>query len=521
MQRWGIQPEFVLLGSLVLVAAGVAVGFFLRRLMAEAKMKSFQAQREQLQAEAQQLQAEAQAKSSEMLLKAKDESIRLREEVAQEAKVQSQELRREEERQRQRQSNIDRRFDKMEQRERKLNQRHSEMDKREQSLEGLEAERRQELQRVSGLSVEGAKTILLESIREEYRDDMARVIREAEAEAEAEADRRAGKIITLAIGRMASDQVAGATVTTVPLPSDEMKGRIIGRQGRNIRAIESATGADLVVDDTPEAITISCFDPIRREVARLLLSRLVQDGRIHPGRIEKEAERAREEVDRIIREEGAQAAQKVGVRDLHPELIKLVGRLKFRTSYGQNQLIHSLETSHLAGLMASEVKANVRLAKLGGLLHDIGKAVSHENDGPHALVGADLARRYGMADNVVNCVAAHHYEQEPESVEAVLIAAADALSGARPGARRESIESYIKRITALEEIAASFEGVDDAYAIQAGREIRIIVKPERVDDLAIIELSRGIAQKVEQNLQYPGQIKVTVIRETRAIEYAK
>ena len=514
MQRWGIQPAFVLLGSLLLLAAGVALGFYLRRLMAEAKMNSVQAQVERLE-------AEAQAKASAMILTAKDQSIRLREEVAEEAKAQSQELRREEERQRQRQSNIDRRFDKLEQRERTLNEHQSALDKRDEGLEGLEAERQAELQRVAGLSVEEARTILLENIRGDYRADMARVIREAEAEAEAEADRRAGKIITLAIGRMASDQVAEATVATVSLPSDEMKGRVIGRQGRNIRAIESATGADLVVDDTPEAITISCFDPIRREVARLLLTRLVQDGRIHPGRIEKEAERATEEVDRIIREEGAQAALQVGVRDLHPELIKLVGRLKFRTSYGQNQLIHSLETSHLAGLMASELKANVKLAKLGGLLHDIGKAVSHENDGPHALVGADLARRYGMANNVVNCVAAHHYEQEPESVEAVLIAAADALSGARPGARRESLESYIKRITALEEIAASFEGVEDAYAIQAGREVRIIVKPERVDDLAIIELSRGIAAKVEQNLQYPGQIKVTVIRETRAIEYAK
>ncbi len=300
-----------------------------------------------------------------------------------------------------------------------------------------------------------------------------------------------------------------------------MKGRIIGRQGRNIRAIESVTGADLVVDDTPEAITIYCFDPVRREIARLLLTRLVQDGRIHPARIEKEAQRAKDEVGRIIREEGEQAVLKMGVRDLHPELIKLVGSLKFRTSYGQNQLQHSLETARLAGLMASELHADVRLAKLGGILHDIGKAVSHENSGPHALVGADLARRYGMPANVVNCIAAHHYEEEPQSVEAVLIAAADALSGARPGARRESLESYIKRITALEEIARAFEGVGEAYAIQAGREIRIIVKPEEVDDLAVIELSRGIAEKVEQNLQYPGQIKVTVIRETRAVDYAK
>ena len=514
MPRGGIQPITLVMGSLALLAAGVALGFFLRRLMAEAKVKSAQAQ-------ADQLLAEAQAQAAALILKAKDEIIHLQDEASQERKQQRQESRREEERLRRRQSSIDRRFDKIEQRERKLNQRQIALDGRDQALGNLEAEKREELRRISALTAEEAKELLLQGIREEYRDDMARVIREIEAEAEEEADRRAQKIITVAIGRLASDQVAEATVSTVPLPGDEMKGRIIGRQGRNIRAIESATGADLVVDDTPEAITISCFDPVRREIARLLLTRLVQDGRIHPARIEKEAQRAKDEVGRIIREEGEQAVLKVGVRDLHPELINLVGSLKFRTSYGQNQLQHSLETARLAGLMASELHADVRLAKLGGILHDIGKAVSYENGGPHALVGADLARRYGMPANVVNCIAAHHYEEEPQSVEAVLIAAADALSGARPGARRESLESYIKRITALEEIARAFEGVGEAYAIQAGREIRIIVKPEEVDDLAVIELSRGIAEKVEQNLQYPGQIKVTVIREMRAVDYAK
>ena len=514
MLRNGIQPITLLMGSLALLAAGVALGFFLRRLMAEAKVKSAQAQ-------ADQLLAEAQAQSAALILKAKDEIIHLQDEASQERKQQRQESRREEERLRRRQSSIDRRFDKIEQRERKLNQRQSAMDSRDQALGNLEAEKREELRRIAALTTEEAKELLLQGIRGEYRDDMARVIREIEAEAEEEADRRAQKIITVAIGRLASDQVAKATVSTVPLPGDEMKGRIIGRQGRNIRAIESVTGADLVVDDTPEAITISCFDPVRREIARLLLTRLVQDGRIHPARIEKEAQRAKDEVGRIIREEGEQAVLKMGVRDLHPELIKLVGSLKFRTSYGQNQLQHSLETARLAGLMASELHADVRLAKLGGILHDIGKAVSHENSGPHALVGADLARRYGMPANVVNCIAAHHYEEEPQSVEAVLIAAADALSGARPGARRESLESYIKRITALEEIARAFEGVGEAYAIQAGREIRIIVKPEEVDDLAVIELSRGIAEKVEQNLQYPGQIEVTVIREYRARDYAR
>jgi len=504
----------LLIGCLVALAVGVALGIIFYRLLAEAKIKSAKAQ-------ADQLLAEAQARAREIVLKAKDDALRLRDEVAEETKKLRQELRREEERLRRRQENIDRRFDKIEQRERKLNQRQSRLDKKERELEKLEAQRREELQRISGLSSEEAKELLLETVREEYREEMARVIREVEAEAREEADRKAREIITVAIGRLASDHVAETTVSTVPLPSDEMKGRIIGRLGRNIRAIENVTGVDLVVDDTPEAITISCFDPVRREVARLLLTRLVQDGRIHPGRIEKEARRAKEEVARIIREEGERAALEVGVRDLHPELIKLVGSLKFRTSYGQNQLQHSLETAHLAGLMASELGAKVQLAKLGGLLHDIGKAVSHEDSGPHALVGADIARRYGMSPQVVNCIAAHHYEEEPQSVEAVLVAAADALSGARPGARRESLESYIKRITALEELAASFEGVAEAYAIQAGREIRIIVKPEEVDDLAIIELSRGIAEKVEQNLEYPGQIKVTVIRETRAVDYAK
>ena len=514
MPRGGIHPITLIMGSLALLALGVALGFFLRRLLAEARIKSAQARAEQILSE-----AEAQAK--EMILQARDEAIRLEEAAAEERRQRQQELRQEEERLRRRQASIDHRYDKMEQRERRLNQRQSRLDKRESELEALEAQRQEELLRISGLSREEAKELLLETIRGQYREDMARVIREVEAEAQEEADRRAQKIISLAIGRLASDQVVESTVSAVHLPNEELKGRIIGRQGRNIRAIENATGVDLVVDDTPEAITISCFDPVRREVARLLLSRLVQDGRIHPGRIEKEVHRAQEEVERVIREEGERAAMEVGAHDLHPELIKLVGSLKFRTSYGQNQLQHSLETAHLAGLMASELKANVPLAKLGGLLHDIGKAVSHENGGSHALVGADIARRYNLSPELVNCIAAHHYEEEPQSVEAVLVAAADALSGARPGARRESLESYIKRITALEELASSFEGVAEAYAIQAGREIRIIVNPQAVDDLAIIEMSRQIAEKVEQNLEYPGQIKVTVIRETRAVDYAK
>ncbi|RME81465.1 MAG: ribonuclease Y, partial [Caldilineae bacterium] len=320
---------------------------------------------------------------------------------------------------------------------------------------------------------------------------------------------------------LASDIVAESTITSVPLPSDEMKGRIIGRQGRNIRAIESVTGVDLVVDDTPEAIIISSHDPVRREVARMTLTKLVQDGRIHPARIEKEVEKAQQEVERAIREAGEEAVYQTGFQGLHPELIKLIGRLKFRTSYGQNQYYHAIETSHLAGLLAAELHGDVRAAKMGGLLHDLGKAVSHEVEGPHALVGADIARRYGVPEKVVNIIASHHGEVEPQSLEAILVASADAISGARPGARRESLENYIKRLTALEEIATSFKGVQQAYAIQAGREVRIIVMPDAVDDMRVIELSREIAQKVEDSLQYPGQIKITVIRETRAVEYAK
>jgi len=358
-------------------------------------------------------------------------------------------------------------------------------------------------------------------VEQDARQDMARVIREVESEAREEGERRAREIIVTAIQRIASDQVAEVSVSTVPLPSDDMKGRIIGRQGRNIRALENATGVDLVVDDTPEAVLLSCFDPVRREVARVALNKLILDGRIHPARIEKVVEKARDEVNQVIREAGEQAAMDAGVPGLHPEIQKLLGRLKFRTSYGQNQLSHAVETAHIAGILAAEVGGNVQVAKMGALLHDLGKAVDHEVEGAHASIGADLAKRYGVPQQVVNCIAAHHNETETESLEAVIVEAADAISGARPGARRENLETYVKRIKALEEVASSFEGVAESYAIQAGREIRIIVKPEQIDDLAAIQLSKSIAKTVEENLQYPGQIKITVIRETRAVDFAK
>jgi ribonuclease Y len=476
---------------------------------------------ESAESKAERILAEADTASKETLIQARDEAIQLRNEAEQEYKRQERELRQEDSRLQRRRASLDERFEQLDKRERTLSQRQSALDKRYNQLEKLEQDRLAELQRVANLTEEEAKDLLLKTVEEGARQDMARVIREVEAEAAEEADRRARKIVTLAIQRIASEQVSEVSVSTVPLPSDEMKGRIIGRQGRNIRALENATGVDLVVDDTPEAVLLSCFDPVRREVARVALSKLIVDGRIHPARIEKVVAKAREEVDQIIREAGEQAALEAGVPGLRPDILKLLGRLKFRTSYGQNQLDHAVETAHLAGILAAELGANIQVAKAGALLHDLGKAVDHEVEGPHALIGADLARRYGVPAPIVNCIAAHHGEAEYESLEAIVVEAADAISGARPGARRESLETYVKRIKALEDVASSFEGVDESYAIQAGREIRIIVKPEQIDDLAAIQLSKNVAKAVEENLQYPGQIKVTVIRETRAVDFAK
>jgi ribonuclease Y len=465
--------------------------------------------------------AEAETMAKEKLVQARDEALKLRNEAEREGKVRERELRQEESRLQKRRASLDERFEQLDKRERTINQRQSALDKRYNQLEKLEKDRLAELERVANMSQEEAKELLLKTVEEETRNDMARVIREIEAEAREEGERRARKLVTLAIQRIASDQVSEVAVSTVPLPSDDMKGRIIGRQGRNIRALEKATGVDLVVDDTPEAVLLSSFDPIRREVARVALNKLILDGRIHPARIEKVVAKAQDEVEQIVREAGEQAAIDAGVPGLHPEILKILGRLKFRTSYGQNQLHHAIETAHLASILAVELGANVQIAKAGALLHDLGKAIDHEVEGPHAILGADLAKRYGVSAAVVNCIAAHHGEAEGESLEAIIVEAADAISGARPGARRESMETYIKRIKALEEVANSFDGVAESYAIQAGREIRIIVKPEQVDDLAAIQLSRSVARAVEENLQYPGQIKVNVIRETRAVDFAK
>jgi ribonuclease Y len=504
----------VVVAAVVSLALGVAAGYFYFRYRSRVLVETADRQAERILGE-----AETEAKGK--LVQARDEILRLQTELERENKRRERELRQEEDRLQRRRASLDERFEQLDKRERTLSQRQSTMDKRYNRLEALEKERLAELERVASMSEEEAKDLLLKTVEQDARQDMARIIREVEAEASEEGERRARKIVTLAIQRIAAEQVSEVSVSTVPLPSDDMKGRIIGRQGRNIRALENATGVDLVVDDTPEAVILSCFDPVRREVARMALNKLILDGRIHPARIEKVVAKSQDEINQIIREAGEQATIEAGVPGLHPEIIKLLGRLKFRTSYGQNQLDHSVETAHLASILANELGANAQVAKAGALLHDLGKAVDHDVEGPHALIGADLAKRYGLSPEVVNCIAAHHAEAESESLEAIIVEAADAISGARPGARRESLETYVKRIKALEEVASSFEGVDESYAIQAGREIRIIVRPEQIDDLAAIQLSKNIAKSIEDNLQYPGQIKVTVIRETRAVDFAK
>lgn len=473
------------------------------------------------QRQSERLLSEAETEIKQQRLALKEEEVRLRDAAETEATKRRRDLERIEERLQNRLESVDKRMEQLESRERKQNQREAKLNERTKIVESLEEERQSELQRIARMTEEEAQQVLLQEVEKSTRQEMARTIREVEAEVMEEADRRAREIITLAIERVASDHISEYAVSSVSLPSDEMKGRIIGRQGRNIRAIEQAIGVDLVVDDTPEAILISSFDPVRREVARIALSKLVSDGRIHPARIEKEVEKAQLEVEQVIREAGEQAIIETNTQGLHRELQKLLGRLKFRTSYGQVQLYHAIETAHIAAIIAAELHADVKTARLGGLLHDIGKAVSHEIDGPHALVGAEIAKRYGVNDKVVNCIAAHHHEVEPQSLEAVIVAAADAISGARPGARRESLEAYIKRVTALEEIGNSFQGVSQTFAIQAGREIRVIVRPDEIDDMSAIELSKSIAKKIEDNVQYPGQIRVTIIRETRAVEYAK
>lgn len=509
-----LRIVWMIIAGIVGILAGGGAVYFVQRALAKDKL-------EQAKAQSQQLVDEAQKRATEIELAAEKQALQVRNDAEEQAQKKLQDLRREDERLQNRRESLDERMDRLEERERGLNRRQSRLDRIKNQIEELHAQQQAELERVANLSQEEAQEVLLKQVEEQVRDDMARLIREMEAKAHAEAEVKAREVITTAIQRYAADHVAETTVSMVALPSDEMKGRIIGRSGRNIRAIEQATGVDVIVDDTPEAVILSSFDPVRREIARVTVEKLVSDGRIHPARIEKTVEKATQEVQEIIRDEGERAVLNAGVPGIHPELVKLLGQLKWRTSFGQNVLLHSLETAHLAGMMAAELGADVRLAKEGGLLHDIGKAVDHEVEGAHAAIGADLAKRYGRNARVIDCVAAHHGEVEAHCLEAVLVEAADAISGARPGARRESLDSYVKRVQGLEEIANGFDGVSQSYAIQAGREIRIIVRPDEVDDLAAIKLSKEIARSVEDSLQYPGQIKVTVIRETRAVDYAK
>ncbi len=466
--------------------------------------------------------SEASNRAADIIRQTEEKNKALQDETDKVISRRRRDLDNEEERLQRRRDDLDARVERLEKREQTLNKRQSSLDRKENEVKKMESDRVEELQRIAQMTIEEARQELLNAAEEEARNDIARIIRQVEAEARDEADTRARDVIALAVQRLASEHVSEISVSVVSLPSDEMKGRIIGRNGRNIRAFELATGVDVIVDDTPEAVTISSFDPVRREVAKRAMSKLVGDGRIHPARIEKLVEDAKIEVENTIREEGERAAYETGVHGLSPEIIKLLGRLRFRTSYGQNQHSHAIETAHVAGMIAAELGANVDIAKAGGLLHDIGKAIDHEIEGTHALIGADFIKRHGVKDKkVINAVAAHHHEVEHECVESYIVEAADAISGARPGARRESLESYIKRVKTLEEIATSFDGVEQSYALQAGREVRILVRPETVDDLSAIRLARNIAKQIEETMQYPGQIKVHVIRETRAVDYAK
>ncbi|MDT8716404.1 ribonuclease Y [Clostridium sp. 19966] len=464
---------------------------------------------------------EADSTKKEAVLEAKEEVHKLRTDFEKESRERRSEIQRLERRILQREESLDKKSDMLEKREETINHKLQEVETLQQSVNEIYTKQREELEKISGLSSEEAKQLLLEELNAELKHDSAVMIKEFETKTKEECDKKARDIITTAIQRCAADHVSESTVHVVALPNDEMKGRIIGREGRNIRTLETLTGVDLIIDDTPEAVILSSFDPIRREVARIALEKLIIDGRIHPARIEEMVDRAKKEVENDIKEEGEQATFETGVHGLHQELTKLLGRLKYRTSYGQNVLKHSLEVAYLAGLMASELGLDSTIAKRAGLLHDIGKAVDHEIEGPHALIGGDIAKKYHETPIVVNAIAAHHGDVEMQSLEAILVQAADAISAARPGARRETLEAYIKRLEKLEEIANSYEGVEKSYAIQAGREIRIMVKPDQIDDAGAIEMARNLVKKIENELEYPGQIKVNIIRETRAIDYAK
>lgn len=504
--------------SVVFLIVGLLIGYLLRKNVGESKIGSAEQKAQNLILDAENA---AENIKKEKILEAKEETHRLKSDLENEIRDRRKEVEKSERRILQREENIEKKLENIERREDGLSKRERSMNEKHQKIDEYLAKQVEELEKISGYTQEEAKQILLDEVEKDIRKDASAMITQVETEAKDEADKRAREIVTMAIQRCAADQVAETTVSVVPLPSDDMKGRIIGREGRNIRAIETLTGVDLIIDDTPEAVILSGFDPIRREIARIALEKLITDGRIHPARIEEMVQKATKEVNNIIKEEGEQACFETGVHNLHPEMVKLLGRLKYRTSYGQNVLKHSIEVSLLAGLMASELGYDPRLAKRAGLLHDIGKSIDHEVEGTHVEIGANICKKYKESWKVVNAVQAHHGDAAPTTMEAVLVAAADALSAARPGARRETLESYIKRLESLEEIANTTKGVDKSYAIQAGREIRIAVKPNQVKDDEVPMLAREIAKKIEGELEYPGQIKVNVIRETRATDYAK
>lgn len=513
--------ETIIVG-LVALLVGLGIGGAVAAYLVQMRLQpQTDAIYQEARQEAEAIKRRAEEESESLLKESRREAQQTRSEAEKVIERRYEDLSKVEERLDRRQAQQDKQHQKMEAREQQLGRRQSRLDRRHNRLSQLEQERREELQRIAGLTADEAKQILIDSVEVEARQDMARVMREIEDEARENAEEKARALIAQAIQRVASDQVAELTVSVVPLPSEDMKGRIIGRNGRNIRAFESATGVDIVVDDTPEAVTLSSFDPVRREVARRTLTKLLSDGRIHPARIEKLVKEQQSEVSRAIKKAGEEAAYEANVHGLHPEILKMLGRLKYRTSYGQNQLHHAIEAAKIAAMLAAELGADVEIAKMGGLLHDLGKAMDHEHEGTHAMLGAEYARRFKVPDKVVNTIAAHHHEVDQETVEAIIVEAADAISGARPGARRESLENYIKRVRTLEDIAGSFEGVDSAYALQAGREIRILVKPGTIDDLGAMRLSKDIAKTIEDSMQYPGQIQVTVIRETRAVGFAK
>ncbi len=510
-----LENLLMIIASLVI---GFGVGYFIRKMIAEAKISSAETAAKKIIAEA---EHEANALKREKQLEAKEEVHKLRTEIERESKERRSELQRMERRLMQKEESLDRKNNNVEKKEEELRVKEEKNREFKEKLEELHKEQLAELERVSGMNSDEAKELLLQRVREEIEHEMLVMVKDIETQAKNEGEKKAREIVTLAIQRCAADHVSETTVSVVNLPNDEMKGRIIGREGRNIRALETLTGIDLIIDDTPEAVIISGFDPIRREIARAALEKLVSDGRIHPARIEEIVEKTRKEIEAQIKEEGERATFEARVHGLHPELITLLGKLKFRTSYGQNVLQHSIEVAHLAGIMAAELGLDVTFAKRAGLLHDIGKAIDHETEGSHVEIGADLAKKYKESPEIVNAIAAHHGDIDFNTLEAVLIQSADAISAVRPGARRETLEAYIKRLENLENIADSFEGVDKAYAIHAGREIRIMVKPDRIDDYASIKVARDIVKKIESELEYPGQIKVTVIRETRAVDYAK